>query len=305
MKFLISVCLIYISFAELTSASEWKDMSAHNVQFVESAGGIKLEVLDWGGSGNETLVLLTGLALNAHTYDNFASYFTNDYRVVGITRIGHGNSETPRTDFSTGRLTKDIVAVLEELNIESAVFLGHSFAGSELTSLARNHPEKVKALIYVDAVQALEYLPEVQEKCPDVGKASIDIFKFQDSFYNTQRIQDENGNFLPFADLDALDKLIEQEETRDYKGVEAPAISINHLPKETIDLLLGVGSPKQSCLEVLNKMNYLGVAKFIQEKPNADVASIQHSQHMIHMVTPEELVKIIKNWLARTFVDTE
>ncbi|KGJ88007.1 alpha/beta fold hydrolase [Thalassotalea sp. ND16A] len=133
----------------------------------------KPEVLDWGGSGTP-LVLLTGLALNAHTFDNFAPLFTGSYRVISISRVGHGNSDARKKDFSTSRLVKDIITVMKNKSIDSAIFSGHSFAGTELTYLGKHFPQKVRGLIYIDAVQALEYLPKVQESCPDVGQASID-----------------------------------------------------------------------------------------------------------------------------------
>jgi hypothetical protein len=55
----------------------------------------------------------------------------------------------------------------------------------------------------------------------------------------------------------------------------------------------------------MNKLTYLGIASFIKDKQNADVAAIQNSQHMIHMATPEKLEMVMKNWLTRTFATDE
>jgi len=56
-------------------------------RFVTVAPGVKLEVLDWGGSG-EVMLLLTGLGDNAHVFDYFAFQFTGHFHVIGITRRG-------------------------------------------------------------------------------------------------------------------------------------------------------------------------------------------------------------------------
>ena len=56
-------------------------------RFVRVAPGVKLEVLDWGGSG-KVMVLLTGSGDNAHVLDYFAFQFTNYFHVIGITRRG-------------------------------------------------------------------------------------------------------------------------------------------------------------------------------------------------------------------------
>jgi hypothetical protein len=50
--------------------------TAPHVQFVNVEDNVKLEVLDWGGSG-QPVVLLTGLGSNAHVYDEFASKLLN------------------------------------------------------------------------------------------------------------------------------------------------------------------------------------------------------------------------------------
>ena len=65
-------------------------------RFVRVAPGVKLEVLDWGGSG-EVMVLLTGSGDNAHVFDYFAFQFTNYFHVIGITRRGWLPSSQPKS----------------------------------------------------------------------------------------------------------------------------------------------------------------------------------------------------------------
>lgn len=296
---LVSLCTLLLNTAH---SSEWPDTKPHKVHYVEMDDKIKLEVVDWGGQGTP-LVLLAGLALNAHTFAHLAPHFTNSYRVIGVTRVGHGNSESRKGDFSTTRLAKDIINVIDGMNIDSAIFAGHSFAGGELTHLGRYFPERVKGLIYIDAVQALEYMDSHLTVCPDVGYANIDMFIHKKHFYHTQRIQNIDGSYAPFADLTAIGKLIDIEKKagRDYSGIIAPAIAINHIPEQTKDFFLGIGKPSQKCIEETNKLTYLGVASFIKNKKNADVVAIQNSQHMIYMATPDKLVMMMNNWLAKTF----
>ena len=47
------------------------DTTQHSVQFVPVDKNVKLEVLDWGGTGRP-LVLLAGMGFDAHAYDAFA-----------------------------------------------------------------------------------------------------------------------------------------------------------------------------------------------------------------------------------------
>jgi hypothetical protein len=59
-----------------TKETAWPiDSSPHTVQFVTVDDNIKLEVLNWGGSGRP-LVLLAGLGGTAHQFDKFAPKLT-------------------------------------------------------------------------------------------------------------------------------------------------------------------------------------------------------------------------------------
>ena len=70
------------------------DLSPHTVRFIAVDDNVKLEVLDWGGSGR-SLVLLAGLGNTAHVFDKFAPKLTGAYHVYGITRRGFGASSAP------------------------------------------------------------------------------------------------------------------------------------------------------------------------------------------------------------------
>jgi len=69
----------------------WKDPSPHTTQFVTVDNRVRLEVLDWGGSGRP-LVLLAGGGDTAHVFDDFAPKLTPSFHVYGITRRGFGES---------------------------------------------------------------------------------------------------------------------------------------------------------------------------------------------------------------------
>src|SRR5260370_11622222 len=69
----------------------WKDPSPHITQFVTVDKNVRLEVLDWGGSGRP-LVLLAGGGDTAHVFDDFAPQLTPTLHVYGITRRGVGES---------------------------------------------------------------------------------------------------------------------------------------------------------------------------------------------------------------------
>lgn len=142
-------------FQRATPQTAWKiDVSPHKVQFVPVDEDVKLEVLDWGGTGRP-LILLAGLGDDAHVFDTFAPKFVPAYHVYGITRRGFGKSSAPAPDctgnYSADRLGDDVLAVMDALKIDRPVLVAHSLGGEELSSIGTRYPGKVAGLIYLDA----------------------------------------------------------------------------------------------------------------------------------------------------------
>ncbi|NYF78664.1 alpha/beta fold hydrolase [Granulicella arctica] len=129
------------------------DPTPHKIRFINVEKGVKLEVIDWGGSGRP-LILLPGLGDTAHVFDKLAVKLTPTHHVYGITTRGFGASDAPSpvtANYSADRLGDDVVTVIDALKLEHPVLAGHSLAGEELSSVATRHPEKIAALIYIDA----------------------------------------------------------------------------------------------------------------------------------------------------------
>jgi pimeloyl-ACP methyl ester carboxylesterase len=138
-----------------TSESAWLSTPIR-VHFIEVEEDVKLEVVDWGGTGRP-VVLLAGLGADAHSYAKFAARLTPSYHVYGITRRGFGASSVSPTDYSADRLGDDVLAVLAALDLNRPVLVGHSIAGQELSSVGSRHSDKVAGLVYLDAAWSFAY----------------------------------------------------------------------------------------------------------------------------------------------------
>ncbi|MBV9267611.1 MAG: alpha/beta hydrolase [Acidobacteriaceae bacterium] len=149
-----------LDFERATKETAWpRDPSPHTVHFISVDKDVKLEVLDWGGSGRP-VVLLTGLGNNAHIFDKFAPKLIGNYHVYAITRRGFGASSAPVPDsknYSADRLGDDVLAVCDALKLNRPVLIGHSIAGEELSSVGSRYAEKVAGLIYLDAAYSYAY----------------------------------------------------------------------------------------------------------------------------------------------------
>jgi non-heme chloroperoxidase len=135
------------------------DTSSHTVQFVQVDKDVKLEVLDWGGTGRP-LIFLAGNGNTAHAFDKFAPQFTTKHHVYGITRRGFGASSKPvpaNGNYSADRLGDDVLAVIDALKLDRPVLAGHSMAGEEMSSIASRYPNKIAGLIYLEAAYSFAF----------------------------------------------------------------------------------------------------------------------------------------------------
>jgi non-heme chloroperoxidase len=156
MRRVVQAFCLMLSLSLVASA---QNVSSPAVQFVSVAQDVRLEVLDWGGTGRP-LIFLSGLGDTAHDFDGFAKKFTANYHVYGITRRGFGDSSKPTPEirnYTADRLGDDVLAVMDSLKLDRPVLVGHAIAGEELSSIGSRHPEKVAGLIYLDAAFPYAY----------------------------------------------------------------------------------------------------------------------------------------------------
>ena len=140
--------------------ARWTDSSPHRARFIPVAGRdagnaakpVRLEVLDWGGSG-PAVILLAGSGGTAHIYDDLAPQLTDRFRVIGITRRGHGASSraADTTSYLLDSQAADVGTILDTLGIRRASLVGHSISGAEITRFAARWPERVEKLVYLDS----------------------------------------------------------------------------------------------------------------------------------------------------------
>jgi non-heme chloroperoxidase len=188
MRFVVGMLgLAFIGFTAANCAAQnsanpdkqavWHDLSPHTVQFITVDKDVKLEVLDWGGSGRP-VVLLAGLGNTAHVFDDFAPKLTTQYHVYGITRRGFGASSAPvpgNENYSADRLGDDVLSVLDALQLDRPVLVGHSIAGEELSSAATRHHERAARLIYLDAGFSYAYY----DRSTGAANMAIDLVTLQ------------------------------------------------------------------------------------------------------------------------------
>jgi len=183
------------------------DTSPHKSQMVTVEKGVRLEVLDWGGTG-KPLVFIPGLGADAHVFDKFAPRLAGKFHVYGITRRGFGKSDKPEptvSNYAGQKLADDVLKVTDTLKLTRPVLAGWSIGGAELSAIGTARPEKVAGLIYLDAAYAYAYYQPASPQ--GAANINMDVNELRD---RTNRLNRENDPKIAIRQIDEMSKSLSQ-----------------------------------------------------------------------------------------------
>jgi 3-oxoadipate enol-lactonase/4-carboxymuconolactone decarboxylase len=92
------------------------------------------------------VMLSSSLGTTLDMWDAQADALTDEFRVLRYDHRGHGGSPAPPGPYTVGELAGDVLALLDELGIESVTFVGLSLGGAVGMTLALRAPERVERL---------------------------------------------------------------------------------------------------------------------------------------------------------------
>lgn len=79
------------------------------------------------------------------------------YRAVALDLPGHGESGAERTDWLVAGLADDVLAVLDELELDRVALVGHSMGGPVSLALAPKIPGRLIGIVCVDTLHNVEF----------------------------------------------------------------------------------------------------------------------------------------------------
>ncbi len=239
--------------------------------YVGVAPGVKDEVLDWGGSGRP-MVLLAGQGVTARGWRSIIPELVTKYHVYSITRRGYGNSSKPpatEQNYSAEQLGQDVLVILDKLQIDKPILVGHSLAGEELSYIGTHAPQKAAALIYLDAGYDEAYdagIPTPAPPTPPPGfpkESPIDV-----------TIDNNPGHFTKPIDLPILAIFANPHSDQPGPGLSAAFIA------------------------EMNAFTTKQIAAFKEGQPKAQVIVIPNANHFVYISNKDEVLRDINTFAA-------
>ena len=113
-----------------------------------------MDVAPTGAPNGRTVVLLHGKNFCAATWAPTINALTGDgYRVVAVDQVGFCKSSKPAAyQFSLSQLAANTRALLDSLNIERPIVMGHSMGGMLGIRYALQNPDAVSRLVLVNPI---------------------------------------------------------------------------------------------------------------------------------------------------------
>ena len=97
------------------------------------------------------LLLLHGIANSSQTWERVARPLSERFTLIAPDLLGHGESATPRGDYSLGAHASGTRDLLTALGIERATVVGHSLGGGIAMQFAYQFPERCERLVLVSS----------------------------------------------------------------------------------------------------------------------------------------------------------
>lgn len=93
------------------------------------------------------IILLHGFLENSSMWDFYVAEYSKKYRVVTIDLLGHGQTECLGYVHTMKDMADAVHAVLHELRIRKAIFMGHSMGGYVALAFAELYPDMMKGIV--------------------------------------------------------------------------------------------------------------------------------------------------------------
>lgn len=310
---LLAVGPFLIPITPLEGLVSARQIAAGESQFItipfEGTDGIELHYLaNELDSTDEvpTFVLLHGSLFNAFTWNEVMDFFGEQGRVVAYDQIPYGLSEklgpgdwTARNPYTAAAAVDHLFFFLDALEVDNVVLVGSSYGGTLAVQAALAQPDRVEALILVDAAVYVQEelpawllaLPQVRRLGPllarQLGQSEAFI---RQTYRNPDQISAERMA-LTTIHTQVKDWDVALWEYLRVWGDDTPDFEA-HLPKIQQPALVITGD-SDAVVPVADSQ------RLQAELPNAELVILPACGHVPQEECPDAFEEVVEGWLSQ------
>ena len=105
----------------------------------------------YGDAAAPSLILIHGLGLSHHTWDQYIADLAQDYDVITYDLYGHGDSVLPPRKPDLTLFSEQVISLMDYLAIDQAVMIGFSLGGMINRRIALDHKGRVAGLVILNS----------------------------------------------------------------------------------------------------------------------------------------------------------
>lgn len=257
--------------------------ASHSQSTAISSDGVKI-CFDTKGTGDPALIFVHGWGNNRSAWDGQVAYFSPKYTIVTIDLAGFGESGNNREKWDIASFGKDVVAVIDKLQLNKVVLIGHSMGGPVVIEAAKIIPGKVIGLVIEDAlhdvdfkysVQTINYIDSVLmdlATAPTMEKAKI-VLNFE-------------GDVPPESEEFLKKKIFSMFEGHTKTGwSESLKDNFRWANEDCIESIKAIPIP---IVSINNDQPPTNIEAFRKYHPAFEAKIIPKSSHGVHFVAPEK-----------------
>ena len=256
-----------------------------------SSEGYRVHHVRWGDEGPKVL-LIHSMGMDGHSMDRLAESLEDDYQILSLTILDHGDSDPPRGAISLPEHTEVMRGCYKQLGFTPNVLVGHSVGGMMGMVLTAEHPEEFKGLMLVDIapfeLTGRRSRPEPPESFRDEAEALEwlrERYPLFTDYYYENRLRHtfrREGDVLRLKPRgDRVRGGLATDLWPYVERIETPTLL---LKGEQSDLV----APK-----VLRRME--------EAMPDLEVVEVENASHMIPQDAPDEFEGLVRGFLQKVY----
>lgn len=242
----------------------------------------------------QPLIILHGLFGSSDNWQTQAKRFAEYFRVILVDLRNHGHSDW-NEDSSYEAMANDVIALINDLQLEKTILLGHSMGGKVAMHVAQKQSEILAKLIVVD-MGIKQYPPHHQHILEGIHSVQLE------GVTSRSEADKQLSNYI---DSEGVKQFLLKNLYWREKGNLAWRMNVNVLENSMSEILSAM--PEKEVFlptafirgELSNYILDEDIPEIENLFPDSQYITISEAGHWVHAEKPEEFVDAVLNFCLR------